>query len=153
MQLKSWLNEQGCVLDSLDKAAVSEAISHADGVVREVLNLRSEYSRSSMKKYEKMLECADEHGRAHGLHQYMGAGRTGRWAGRLLQVQNLPRNYLTDLETTRELVKSGDLEMLRLLYPSVADTLSQLIRTALIPSEHSHFIVADFSAIEARVLA
>lgn len=153
IQLKSWLEEHGLPLDSLDKATVEDALARSTGVVHEVLSLRGEYSRSSVKKYEKMLACADTYDRAHGLHQFMGAGRTGRWAGRLLQVQNLPRNYLADLEATRELVKSGDLETMKLLYPSVADTLSQLIRTALIPSENSRFIVADFSAIEARVLA
>ena len=115
--------------------------------------LRQDLSKSSVAKYRKMADatCNDE--RAHGLLQFYGASRTGRWAGRLVQVQNLPRNYLPDLTQARALVRGGDFDALEMLYPSVPDTLSQLIRTAFIPSENHRFIVADYSAIEARVLA
>lgn len=152
-QLKTWLNNHGCEIPSLAKADVSQAITETSGTVRRVLELRQELSRSSTKKYEAMLNALCPDGRAHGLIQYYGAGRTGRWAGRLIQVQNLPRNYLPDLDDARQLVKTGEAETVELLYGSLPDTLSQLIRTAFVPREGTRFIVADYSAIEARVLA
>lgn len=121
--------------------------------MREVLQLRGDLSKSSVKKYQAMQQVAGDDGRARGLIQFNGAGRTGRFAGRLMQVQNLPRNYLPDLETARTLVRDGEFDAVELLYPSVPDTLSQLVRTAFIPSHGHRFIVADFSAIEARVIA
>lgn len=135
------------------KNAVDEALVSASDEVKEALELRQELSRSSVAKYRKMMDatCTDQ--RTHGLLQFYGANRTGRWAGRLVQVQNLPRNYLPDLAQARSLVRAGNGEALDMLYPSVPDTLSQLIRTAFIPSENHRFIVADYSAIEARVLA
>ena len=153
MQLKEWLTTHGVELASLSKADVDTALETATGTVKEVLELRGELAKSSVKKYQAMQTaiCAD--GRARGLIQFYGAGRTGRFAGRLIQVQNLPRNYLPDLAQARHLVIAGNGEALELLYDSVPDTLSQLIRTAFIPSEGHRFIVADFSAIEARVIA
>lgn len=153
MQVQAWLTENGCPMDSLRKADVTEAVKTATGAAKEVLELRQELSRSSIKKYEAMANATAVDGRAHGLIQFYGANRTGRYAGRLIQVQNLPRNYLPDLELARELVKSGDFETLELLFDSVPDTLSQLIRTAFIPSPGNRFLVADYSAIEARVIA
>lgn len=153
IQLKEWLTTQGCPIESLTKAEVEAALETATGTVKEVLELRGELAKSSVKKYQAMqhARCAD--GRARGLIQFYGAGRTGRFAGRLVQVQNLPRNYLPDLQQARNLVVAGNGEALELLYDSVPDTLSQLIRTAFIPSPGNRFIVADFSAIEARVIA
>lgn len=135
------------------KESVDDALVSASGEVKEALELRQELSRSSVAKYRKMIDvtCTDQ--RAHGLLQFYGANRTGRWAGRLVQVQNLPRNYLPDLAQARSLVRDGNGETLEMLYSSVPDTLSQLIRTAFIPSKGHRFIVADYSAIEARVLA
>lgn len=153
LQLQEWLNQHGCKVESMAKSAVDEALLSASGEVKEALELRQELSRSSVAKYRKMIDvtCTDQ--RAHGLLQFYGANRTGRWAGRLVQVQNLPRNYLPDLAQARSLVRDGNSEVLEMLYPSIPDTLSQLIRTAFIPSEGCRFIVADYSAIEARVLA
>lgn len=153
LQLQEWLNQHGCPIESMAKNAVDEALISASGEVKEALELRQELSRSSVAKYRKMIDitCTDQ--RAHGLLQFYGANRTGRWAGRLVQVQNLPRNYLPDLAQARGLVRDGNSEVLEMLYPSVPDTLSQLIRTAFIPSKGHRFIVADYSAIEARVLA
>nr|PLB80763.1 DNA polymerase [Actinomyces sp. UMB0138] len=153
IQLKEWLSTRGCHLESLAKAEVETALETATGVVKEVLELRGDLARSSVKKYQAMQNVAGNDGRARGLLQFYGAGRTGRFAGRLVQVQNLPRNYLPDLDEARVLVRSGNLEALELLYESVPDTLSQLIRTAFIPSPGHRFIVADYSAIEARVIA
>lgn len=153
IQLKQWLASHGCVLDSLAKVEVDAALDTATGEVREVLELRGDLAKSSVKKYVAMQNVAGADGRARGLIQFYGAGRTGRFAGRLVQVQNLPRNYLPDLDQARSLVRVGDLDALELLYESVPDTLSQLIRTAFIPSPGNRFIVADFSAIEARVIA
>ncbi len=153
LQLQEWLNQHGCPIESMAKESVDNALANATGQVREALELRQELSRSSVAKYRKMIDvtCTDQ--RAHGLLQFYGANRTGRWAGRLVQVQNLPRNYLPDLAQARGLVRDGNGEALDMLYPSVPDTLSQLIRTAFIPSKGHRFIVADYSAIEARVLA
>ena len=117
------------------------------------LNLRLELSKTSVKKYEAMARCVCRDGRVHGLLQFYGANRTGRWAGRLVQAQNLPQNHLPDLDLAREIVKTGDEELLDTLYASVSGTLSELIRTAFIPKDGCRFLVADFSAIEARVLA
>lgn len=153
IQLKQWLASRGCALESLAKAEVDAALDTATGEVKEVLELRGDLAKSSVKKYVAMQNVAGSDGRARGLIQFYGAGRTGRFAGRLVQVQNLPRNYLPDLDQARSLVRTGNLEALELLYESVPDTLSQLIRTAFIPSPRHRFIVADFSAIEARVIA
>lgn len=153
LQLQEWLNQHGCTIESMAKESVDDALVSASGEVKEALELRQELSRSSVAKYRKMMDatCTDQ--RTHGLLQFYGANRTGRWAGRLVQVQNLPRNYLPDLAQARSLVRAGNGEALDMLYPSVPDTLSQLIRTAFIPSKGHRFIVADYSAIEARVLA
>lgn len=153
IQLKDWLANNGCPLDSLTKAEVATALEDASGVVKEILQLRGDLAKSSVKKYQAMLNVSGADGRARGLLQFYGAGRTGRFAGRLVQVQNLPRNYLPDLDQARILVKDKNLEAVELLYDSVPDTLSQLIRTAFIPASGNRFIVADYSAIEARVIA
>lgn len=153
IQLKDWLAAHGMPLQSLAKDEVSAALDTATGQVREVLQLRGELAKSSVKKYEAMQHVAGRDGRGRGFLQFYGAGRTGRFAGRLVQVQNLPRNYLPDLAEARGLVRTGNFEALELLYDSVPDTLSQLIRTAFIPADGHRFVVADFSAIEARVIA
>ena len=153
LQLREWLISQGCDIGGLTKQEVSRALEISVGDVREVLTLRSDMSRSSTKKYQAMQMVAGDDSRARGLIQFYGAGRTGRFAGRLIQVQNLPRNYLPDLESARGLVRGGHFDALELLYPSVPDTLSQLVRTAFVPGVGHRFIVADFSAIEARVIA
>ncbi len=152
IQLLDWLDSKGLPLDALTKDDVAAAIPDTEGDVREVLQLRQELSKSSVKKYQAMMDVAVD-GRAHGLLQFYGAGRTGRWAGRLIQVQNLPRNYMPDLDLARAFLTAGDHDILELLYPSVTGALSELIRTAFIPQEGHEFVVADFSAIEARVLA
>lgn len=153
IQLKEWLSAHGCHMTSLTKAEVTAALDTATGPVKEALELRGELSKSSVKKYEAMQHVAGRDGRGRGLLQFYGAGRTGRFAGRLVQVQNLPRNYLPDLDEARTLVRTGNFEAIGLLYPSVPDTLSQLIRTAFTPASGHKFVVADFSAIEARVIA
>ncbi|AEG81707.1 DNA polymerase bacteriophage-type [Corynebacterium ulcerans 809] len=153
-QLQNWLNVNGCPIESMAKEHVQAALKTATGSTRRVLELRQDMSRSSVKKYQAMQQCAiPATSRAHGLLQFYGAGRTGRWAGRLVQVQNLPRNYIQDLAGARELIRGEHHNLLELLFDSVPDTLSQLIRTAFIPAEGKKFIVADYSAIEARVLA
>lgn len=152
-QLKAWLADQDMPIESLARKIVQEKAAQADGIVAELLNLRLELSKTSVKKYEAMARCVCRDGRVHGLLQFYGANRTGRWAGRLVQVQNLPQNHLPDLELAREIVKSGDEELLDALFASVPGTLSELIRTAFIPRDGCRFLVADFSAIEARVLA
>ncbi|WP_223144662.1 DNA polymerase [Corynebacterium poyangense] len=153
MQLKEWLTTHDCPIESLIKDEVETALETATGTVKEVLELRGELAKSSVKKYQAMQTARCHDGRARGLIQFYGAGRTGRFAGRLVQVQNLPRNYLPDLTQARNLVTTGNGEALELLYDSVPDTLSRLIRTAFIPSPGNRFVVADFSAIEARVIA
>lgn len=153
IQLKDWLTTHGCEMSSLGKTEVEDALDSATGKVKEVLELRGDLAKSSVKKYQAMHNVAGADGRARGLIQFYGAGRTGRFAGRLVQVQNLPRNYLPDLDAARTLTRQGNLDALELLYDSVPDTLSQLIRTAFIPSAGCRFIVADYSAIEARVIA
>ena len=134
IQLKQWLHNHGCELESLAKADVNAALDTATGAVKEVLELRGDLAKSSVKKYQAVQNVAGTGGRARGLIQFYGAGRTGRFAGRLVQVQNLPRNYLPDLDQARTLVRTGNLDALELLYDSVPDTLSQLIRAAFIPS-------------------
>ena len=155
-QLKNWVQEHsGLELESLNKATVAEILADKDGkeLVKEVLRIRKELGKTSVKKYEAMRACVCADGRIRGLLQFYGASRTGRFAGRLVQVQNLPRNYIESLDTARHLVKTGRPEAVRAVYGDVPDLLSQLIRTAFIPGEGCRFIVADFSAIEARVLA
>ena len=152
-QLKTWLADQDVPMESLAKKLVQEKAANTEGLVSELLSLRLELSKTSIKKYETIARCVCRDGRVHGMLQFYGANRTGRWAGRLLQVQNLPQNHLEDLDTAAAVVKTGDTEMVEILYGSVPNTLSELIRTALIPKQGCRFIVADFSAIEARVLA
>lgn len=152
-QLKDWLALRGMVVDSLNSKTVSELLKKAEGPTREVLEIRQELAKSSIKKYEAMQRAVCRDGRVRGLFQYYGASRTGRWAGRLVQVQNLPRNSLADLDTPRALVKAGNLDTISMLYDSVSDVLSQLIRTAFIPAPGSLLYASDFSAIEARVVA
>lgn len=153
-QLKRWLAGRGLVTGSLDKDSIPLLLAAApDDDTRRVLRLRQELGKTSVKKYEAMKRGLCEDGRVHNLLQYYGAGRTGRWAGRLVQVQNLPQNKLNDLATARQLVKNGEFDLLELAYGSPPFVLSQLIRTAFIPSEGCRFIIADYSAIEARVLA
>lgn len=153
LQLKDWLTQQGVQVDSLSKAAVAQLLQNTTGKVHQVLALRKLLSKSSVKKYQAMQKAKCKDDRVHGLLQFYGANRTGRWAGRLVQVQNLPRNSMPDLEASRALVKQGNFSALAMLYDSVPDVLSQLIRTAFIPKENCHFYVADFSAVEARVIA
>ena len=152
-QLKAWLADQDMPMESLAKKIVQEKAAQTDGIVAELLNLRLDLSKTSVKKYEAMARCVCRDGRVHGLLQFYGANRTGRWAGRLVQAQNLPQNHLPDLELARDIVKIGDEELLDTLFASVPGTLSELIRTAFIPKDGCRFLVADFSAIEARVLA
>lgn len=154
-QLGNWLKEKtGLEIENLQKGTVSELINtlEDEDAIR-VLQIRQELAKTSIKKYVAMSEAICPDGRARGLLQFYGANRTGRWAGRLVQVQNLPRNYLDTLDYAREIVKAQDAEFLKLIYGNVSDTLSQLIRTAFIPSNNHKFVVADFSAIEARVIA
>ncbi|WP_307760961.1 DNA polymerase [uncultured Phascolarctobacterium sp.] len=152
-QLLGWLSEKGLAADSLGKKAVAELLKTAPAELREVLELRLQLAKSSVKKYTAMESalCADS--RARGMFQFYGANRTGRFSGRLIQLQNLPQNHMVDLAEARSLVRAGDYELLKLFYGDIPDTLSQLIRTAFVPQENRKFIVADFSAIEARVLA
>ncbi len=152
-QLKAWLADMDMPMESLSKRIVQEKAAGAEGIVKELLELRLELSKTSVKKYESMARCICKDGRVHGLLQFGGAARTFRWAGRLVQAQNLPQNHLPDLNLARDIVRSGDEEQLELLFGSVPNTLSELIRTAFIPKDGCRFIVADFSAIEARVLA
>ena len=152
-QLKAWLVDQDMPMESLAKKIVQEKAAQTDGIVAELLNLRLELSKTSVKKYEAMARCVCKDGRIHGMMQFYGASRTGRFASRILNMQNLPQNHLPDLDLAREIVKTGDEELLDALFTSVPGTLSELIRTAFIPKDGCRFIVADFSAIEARVLA
>jgi DNA polymerase len=154
-QLKGWLEaEVEGPIEKLSKEIIPELMKATDSdIVKRVLNIRQEMAKTSVKKYEAMRMAICEDKRVRGLLQFNGANRTGRWAGRLVQVQNLPRNYLKDIELAKELVKRDDLEMLEMLFGNVPDTLSQLIRTSFIAPDGHKFIVADFSAIEARVIA
>ena len=152
-QMKRWLLENGVETDSLDKKAVAAMLEDAPEPLKTVLTLRQQLAKSSVKKYQAMENavCADS--RAHGMFAFYGANRTGRYSGRIIQLQNLPQNHIPDLAQARELVKAGDFDALAMLYEDVPDTLSQLIRTAFVPQNGRKFIVADFSAIEARVIA
>jgi len=152
-QLLDWLETQGYKSDSLGKAQVQELIKTTKEPVKSVLQMRLQLSKSSVKKYTAMKNTACSDNRARGMFSFYGASRTGRWAGRNVQLQNLPQNHLPDLTEARELVKYGSFEDIQMLYDDVPDTLSQLIRTAFIPRQGMKFIVADFSAIEARVIA
>ena len=152
-QLLDWLETQGYKSDSLGKTQVQELIKTAKEPVKSVLQMRLQLSKSSVKKYTAMKNTACSDNRARGMFSFYGASRTGRWAGRNVQLQNLPQNHLPDLTEARELVKYGSFEDIQMLYDDVPDTLSQLIRTAFIPRQGMKFIVADFSAIEARVIA
>ena len=152
-QMKQWLSGNGVETDSLDKKAVAELMKDAEEPLRKVLALRQQLAKSSVKKYQAMENavCADS--RAHGMFAFYGANRTGRFSGRIIQLQNLYKNTMPDLAQARELVRCGDFEALEILYDSVPEVLSELIRTAFVPQDGRKFIVADFSAIEARVLA
>lgn len=153
IQMKDYLAEKGMEVDSLGKKDVAAMIKTAPEDLAEVLNLRLQLAKSSVRKYQAMQNAVCADGRCHGMFQFYGANRSGRWAGRLIQLQNLPQNHMDDLEQARELVKAGDYEMLDMLYDSVPGVLSELIRTAFIPRPGYKFIVSDFSAIEARVLS
>ena len=152
-QMKLWLADNGLETDTLGKKAVAEMLKTASPEMRRVLTLRQQLAKSSVKKYQAMetAVCAD--GRARGMFQFYGANRTGRWAGRIIQMQNLPQNHLTNLADARGLVRDGDFDAVEFFFDDVPDTLSQLIRTAFVPREGAKLIVADFSAIEARVIA
>lgn len=152
-QMKQWLSENGIVAESLGKKDVAGLIKETDGDITEALKLRLQLAKSSVKKYQAMQNAICKDHRAHGMFQFYGANRSGRWAGRLIQLQNLPQNHMSDLAEARALVRSGDYDMLSLLYDDIPDTLSQLIRTAFVPKDGYKFVVSDFSAIEARVLS
>ena len=152
-QMKQWLADNGVETDTLGKKAVAELLKTAPPQLQKVLTLRQQLAKSSVKKYQAMETAVCSDGRARGMFQFYGANRTGRWAGRIIQMQNLPQNHLDDLSEARGLVRAGGFDALEMLYEDVPDTLSQLIRTAFVPQENRKFIVADFSAIEARVIA
>ena len=152
-QMKQWLSDNGMETESLDKKAVAELLKDAPAELREVLSLRQQLAKSSVRKYQAMENTVCSDSRARGMFQFFGAARTGRFSGRNIQLQNLPQNHLPDLAEARALVRAGDFAAVKLLYEDVPDTLSQLIRTAFIPKDGAQFLVADFSAIEARVIA
>ena len=153
VQMKAWLSENGVETDTLGKKAVDALMKEAPDGICDVLELRQQLAKSSVKKYQAMANAVCDDGRARGMFQFYGANRSGRWAGRLIQLQNLPRNEMPDLAEARELVRQGDYDSLEMLYDDIPDTLSQLVRTAFIPKPGYKFYVADFSAIEARVIA
>ncbi len=153
IQMRTWLSEQGQSMDTLGKKDVQKMITDSSGTVQEVLTLRLRLAKSSVKKYQAMQNAVCRDSRAHGMFQFYGANRSGRWAGRLIQLQNLPQNHLPDLDQARTLVRTGDYDTMDLLYDNIPDTLSQLIRTAFIARPGYKFIVSDYSAIEARVLS
>ena len=153
IQLKEWLHGQGLEFDSLDKKAVAAILPTAPPVVQRVLRIRQKLAKSSVKKYQAMENTVCNDSRARGMFRFYGASRTGRWSGKSIQLQNLPQNHISDLAEARALVKAGSFEAVSMLYDDVPDTLSQLIRTAFVPKTGYKFVVADFSAIEARVLA
>lgn len=152
-QMKAWLAEHGMEVESLGKKDIKSLLKNAPSDLAEALLLRQQLAKSSVRKYQAMQKCVCEDGRAHGMFMFYGANRTGRFSGRLIQLHNLPQNHMDDLEEARGLVRNGDYVALKSLYDSVPDVLSELIRTAFIPYEGGKFIVADFSAIEARVIA
>lgn len=152
-QMKQWLLDRDLETDSLDKKAVAGLLKTVEEPLRSVLTLRQQLAKSSVKKYQAMENAVCKDGRARGMFQFYGANRSGRWAGRLIQLQNLPQNHMPDLEEARSLIKANDYDALELLYDDIPDTLSQLIRTAFVPKNGMKFVVADFSAIEARVLS
>lgn len=152
-QMKQWLSDNGLETDSLDKKVVADLLKTATEPLRSVLILRQQLAKSSVKKYQAMENAVCEDGRARGMFQFYGANRSGRWAGRLIQLQNLPQNHMPDLEQARSLIKENNYDALEFLYDDIPDTLSQLIRTAFVPRNDMKFVVADFSAIEARVLS
>lgn len=152
-QIKQWLLDKGIETESLDKKAIIELLKTVPSYVSDVLKLRQQLAKSSVKKYQVMQNAVCADGRARGMFQFYGANRSGRWAGRIIQLQNLPQNHVSDLAEAREIVKSGDYECMNILYDDVPDALSQLIRTAFVPKPGYKFIVSDFSAIEARVLS
>lgn len=151
--MKAWLLENGIEADTLDKKAVKELIRSTPAHIREVLEIRQKLAKSSVKKYQAMENAVCTDHRARGMFRFYGANRSGRWAGRMIQLQNLPQNHLPDLWEARELVKTGNYEAMEFLYDDIPDTLSQLIRTVFVPREGMKFVVADFSVIEARVLS
>jgi len=153
MQMKQWLSENGIEVNSLGKKDVAKLLPDTSSDIAEALKLRLQLAKSSVKKYQAMQNAVCKDGRAHGMFQFYGANRSGRWAGRLIQLQNLPQNHMNDLAEARELVRSGDYETLEMLYDDIPDTLSQLIRTAFVARPGYKFVVSDYSAIEARVLA
>lgn len=153
VQMKAWLSSKGINAESLDKKAIIELLKTVPSEIADVLLLRQQLAKSSVKKYQAMQNAVCADGRARGMFQFYGANRSGRWAGRIIQLQNLPQNHMTDLAEAREIVKSGDYECMNILYDDVPDALSQLIRTAFVPKPGYKFIVSDFSAIEARVLS
>lgn len=153
IQLRDWLREQGLEVDSLDKKSMNELIKTSPPELIEVFELRQQLAKSSVKKYQAMTNAGCQDNRAHGMFQFYGANRTGRFAGRLIQLQNLPQNHMTDLAEARELIRNADFEPLSLLYENLPNVLSELIRTAFVPQHGMKFIVSDFSAIEARVIA
>ena len=153
MQMKQWLSENGMEMESLGKEEVKAALQTAPDDISEVLKLRQQLAKSSVKKYQAIQNAVCTDGRCHGMFQFYGANRSGRWAGRLIQLQNLPQNHMPDLEQARGLVADGDFDILTLLYDNIPLVLSELIRTAFIPRPGYQFIVSDFSAIEARVLS
>lgn len=153
VQMKGWLSDNGLEMETLGKKAVAETLKTAPKHLADVLSLRQQLAKSSVKKYTAMQTAVCKDSKARGMFQYYGANRTGRFAGRIIQLQNLPQNHMSDLKEARSLVRSGNYDALELLYDDIPDTLSQLIRTAFVPQDGRKFIVADFSAIEARVLA
>lgn len=152
-QMKQWLADNGLKMDSLGKKEVAEVLKSAPEPLQTVLSLRQQLAKSSVKKYQAMENAVCKDGRARGMFQFYGANRSGRWAGRLIQLQNLPQNHITDLAEARSLVEQGNYDAMNMLYDDIPDTLSQLIRTAFVPRKGKKFIVSDFSAIEARVLS
>lgn len=153
MQMKSWLTKHGLDMETLGKKDVAKEVETAPNEIKEVLKLRLQLAKSSVKKYQAMEASMCRDARCHGMFMFYGANRSGRWAGRIVQLQNLPQNHMKDLEEARAIVKSGDYETLNMLYDNVPNVLSELIRTSFIPRDGYKFIVSDFSAIEARVLS